>query len=309
MSERTAPMLDANPRTPELSVVDEVAAFGYAVRPLLPADLVGQLLEEFETLDVPVDAAIYRSFMDESRPVARRCDQALKDVLAPLVEDILPGRVLALATYCYKGTGAPGVEYHQDWTFVDERSERTLALWIPLIDAGVANGGLAVIPGSHRWTAGIRASAPMVDSPIIPHQEAFAQLTVAPHLPPGTAIIYDSATVHGSPANGTGRGRPAIILQTVPAEQPIVHFHQTPELVEGFVVDHEYFSSQCYGERPEGYPAFEPWTRTVLAGDFVEPLRFARQRSRPRVEDAPVPDPGGSPRARRSRWRVRPTGR
>ena len=291
MSATALPVPDRTEPDPLESALDEVAREGYAVRTALDPDLVAELLDLFHSLEVGTDAVVYRTFMDESRETARRIDLALKELLGPVVERVTPGYRPFLATYCYKGTEGGEVPYHQDWSFTDERQARGIAWWIPLVTVGEQNGGLAVIPRSHRWTAGLRVCSQVVDAPIVPHQDDFRSLCVTVPLEPGSVVLYDTALVHGSEPVHGGGDRPAIVLQTGPEGCDIVHFQLDLTALRGYLVDEAYFSTQEYESRPEGYPELEPWTRPVVASDFDEPLRVAKQAAAAAAAPQVAPKP------------------
>jgi phytanoyl-CoA hydroxylase len=131
--------------------------------------------------------------------------------------------------------GGTGVALHQDTHYIRNEPNTLMACWIACNDTGADNGGLCVVPGSHRqglFEAGqVRESDqhaswvndyPMSDSSGKQWTEqmhshdihAFTRdqvkmLTV----PKGGGVFFSSLTVHGSYANET-QDRPRLAFAT-----------------------------------------------------------------------------------------------
>ncbi len=108
------------------------------------------------------------------------------------------------------------LDLHQDWTYADERSDRTASFWIALDDASVAldNGPLHVLPGSHHLVDAYRGPAVA---------DWFGELRerLEPHLVPldvraGQAVVLDNALLHASPDNHSGAPRRALAAAIAP---------------------------------------------------------------------------------------------
>ena len=250
---------------------------GYAIASVLPSDVVDDLRARFFELDLPRTRDVYRSFTDEPRTHARAIDQELKTVLASFVRAVLPRHKIIVATFVSKGPDGPRIDYHQDWTFTDERIHRSVLLWIPLVDVDSESGVLGVVPRSHRWTDGIRTSSDVRLGPTDPHQEALLAVTEFRSLDAGTAVIYDPATIHGSEPNTAPSPRPALIVITVPTDAPILHFSEFLDRVDGYIVDEAFFTTSTFESRPAGRSTYPPWADPVYADDFLAPLEALGQ--------------------------------
>jgi phytanoyl-CoA hydroxylase len=138
----------------------------------------------------------------------------------------------------YKPPRVGGITaWHQDFPFwpVIEPANLVTA-WVPLEDATVENGCMWIVPGSHRWgvyNRGIigtdpRNFAPTPDAASLP---AEAEVCPTPYpVPVGQVLFHHCLTWHGSPANGSGHGRPAIAVHYMPGhtryEPERTHFLQ-----------------------------------------------------------------------------------
>ena len=109
------------------------------------------------------------------------------------------------------GYGSP-VEWHQDWAFYPHTNDDILAVGVCIDAMSEANGGLLVVPGSHRgplydhhqdgWFVGAITGAE-VDT------EHVAQLEI----PAGGISLHHVRTVHGSVPNRSPRPRRLLLLE------------------------------------------------------------------------------------------------
>ena len=109
------------------------------------------------------------------------------------------------------GYGSP-VEWHQDWAFYPHTNDDILAVGVCIDAMSDANGGLLVVPGSHRgplydhhqdgWFVGAITGAE-VDSAQV------AQIEV----PAGGISLHHVRTVHGSVPNRSPRPRRLLLLE------------------------------------------------------------------------------------------------
>lgn len=202
----------------------------------------------------------------------------LTQVVAGPAARILPAHDLFLAGVTSKGASSTTtVPLHQDWTYTDERRERVVFLWCPLVDVEERTGSLSVIPGSHRWSDGIRPSRLHEAAGSI--QALLQPLAVSTRLRAGQAIAFDPAVLHGSGPNHSDRLRPAITMALAPADAQLVHFHQAADgEVRGFCVDRDFFTAHEYGAPPTGAAEFPVYGPVVSEAELRR--RATRRRHR-----------------------------
>jgi ectoine hydroxylase-related dioxygenase (phytanoyl-CoA dioxygenase family) len=107
------------------------------------------------------------------------------------------------------------VPWHQDNVFWPTPGRNTFSAWIALTEASPANGGLTLVPGSHRrrWehrsvdtaTGGLDRGVPPEH---IPQESIWA-----PTLSPGEALLFDEQSLHSSPPNLSARPRVAFSVR------------------------------------------------------------------------------------------------
>jgi hypothetical protein len=202
-------------------------------------------------------------------PVARDVDRRLKALVGPAAARILPGLRPFMAAITSKGARSTTViPFHQDWPYTDERRWRATFLWCPLVDTDEANGTLRVVSGSHAWSDHLRPSR-LQEASLALEDELAARSEAVP-LRAGQAVAFDPATFHGSEGNHADRARPALTVAFVPAEAPLLHFHEAPDgTLEGFRVDDRFFTENTYRARPEGYPTVTPHAPVLTEATLV----------------------------------------
>jgi phytanoyl-CoA hydroxylase len=141
----------------------------------------------------------------------------------------------AQSMFYFKPPTARGQALHQDNLFLQAHPETCIAAWVAIDDCDADNGGLQVVPGSHRYEIVCPGEADT--------EESFT--TVAITLPDGMEAVQtrmragDVLFFHGSTAHGSGpnrttdRFRRSLIFHYVPrSSTEIASFYNpllTPE--------------------------------------------------------------------------------
>lgn len=112
------------------------------------------------------------------------------------------------------------VAWHQDYSYWTRTVPVAhLTCWCALDDAGVENGCLQYIPGSHRWgllpkpviAGDIKGISEFLD------EERQSKLEKPKYAPvsAGEAVFHHPLTLHGSGANNSSRPRRAVVLNVI----------------------------------------------------------------------------------------------
>jgi phytanoyl-CoA hydroxylase len=157
--------------------------------------------------------------------------------ISGIVSDLMGGdpRIVQTMYMAKSPEGGTGVALHQDTHYIRNEPNTLMACWIALSDTDGENGGLCVVPGSHKrplyetappeddsehaaWEKDYEMKGPdgkeWVES-MHSHQivgldhDEIAYLTV----PRGSGVFFTSMTIHGSFANRSGT-RPRLAFAT-----------------------------------------------------------------------------------------------
>ena len=188
-------------------------------------------------------------------------------VLTPLLDELFVGYRPMLANFVTKVRGGENgiMPPHQDWTFVDEVEGSSLNVWIPLVDVNRRNGGISVLPRSHRLPRTIRGT----DTPD-PFQglgERLDDWMVELPMSAGDVLVHDHRVLHGSPPNLRRRPRLATACAVVAEDAQLVH-HALGEdgLLRRYLIEDSFFVRHTFG-RPD-FPSDVVFDRLV---DFTNP--------------------------------------
>ena len=121
------------------------------------------------------------------------------------VEEMMGPVYAAQSMFYFKPPTARGQALHQDNIFLQAHPETCIAAWIAIDDCDEENGGLKVVPGSHRY----EIVCPDEADP----EESFTNTEIT--LPDGMSTVQtelaagDVLFFHGSMVHGSGRNRSA----------------------------------------------------------------------------------------------------
>jgi len=171
-----------------------------------------------------------------------------------IVEDLIGPAYGAQSMFYFKPPSARGQALHQDNMFLQAHPETCLAAWIAIDDCDGENGGLMVVPGSHREELLCLGDADINDS--------FSSSAI--HLPDGVqavqtemhagdVLFFHGSMVHGSHANtSTDRFRRSLIYHYIPRSSVEVAKFYDPLLTPDGAEHH-------IGDSPDGGPCGTTW--------------------------------------------------
>ena len=119
----------------------------------------------------------------------------------------------------FKPPGARGQDFHQDNYYLKSEPIPCAASWTALERIDSQNGGMSVIPGSHR--RGLLPMAPTDRTRSFTPDAAPVPAGMSPvliEMAPGDVLFFDGLLIHGSPPNESGdRWRRVFICHYLPA--------------------------------------------------------------------------------------------
>jgi len=123
--------------------------------------------------------------------------------LAAILWDLFGEEPLAAQSMLYfKPAGARGQALHQDNFFLKVEPGTCIAAWVALDRVGRENGGLEVVPGTHRMDIFCPEEADSAASftrEFVPVPPGLAAVPV--DMAPGDVLFFNGSLVHGSPPN------------------------------------------------------------------------------------------------------------
>jgi len=134
---------------------------------------------------------------------------AMRYMLHPKLEPVLAALfgeapIAAQSMYYWKPPTARGQALHQDNFYLKAYPGTCLAAWVPVDRADRENGGLFVVPGSHKMDLFCPEEADTTVSftkEFVPVPEGLEQVPV--DLDPGDVLFFGGNVIHGSEPNGT----------------------------------------------------------------------------------------------------------
>lgn len=232
-----------------LAVEALLAGDGYAVVPLLSAADVADLRAGYHALTDESGFGCRPSTISPDPAFRRSARDRVRAVLARAVAPLLPEHRCVVAAYVPKEAGPEtAMALHQDWSMCDEERWAPLEVWAPLTPAAPADGGLVVVPGSHRGAAPRRGPGMAMVAGAGRGGEASPQPLAVPL---GSGVVFHPALVHGSGPNTGADLRLAVISTFLPRAAAVEHHRARPDgSVATYAVDDEFWVSAPHPDDP-----------------------------------------------------------
>lgn len=279
-------------------------AQGYVVVPLLDGSAVRRLQQLYRDCAPPGGATdLWESSRHHPYALNRRINTALRaEVAAAGTELFARGTTVYGGSFMVKGRrDSTMLALHQDWSVVDERAHTSLFVWCALDSIDARNGGLFVLPGSHRFFEGLRSGTYPSDR---------FHLTVAEHryvvdlaLAPGQAVLYFDRLFHGSYANQGAADRVVATARLTGPHAPLRYYQRVnAREVDVYDVDERFYLTHIDALARGALPARMPG-RPRRHAYRHEPVTEARLRERLRGGEAAVQAAPATPTAADSLFR------
>lgn len=122
------------------------------------------------------------------------------------------------------------IDIHQDWSFVNEHEGfKSYTVWTALHDIDNNNGGLYVIPKSHRITNYPRkVPVSLHTTPLKLFEKELKGWALPIFLKKGQAIIYDHRTLHGSFPNTSQKERVVVGFSITHIDSELQLYYTNP---------------------------------------------------------------------------------
>lgn len=174
------------------------------------------------------------------------------------VQEMVGPVYAAQSMFYFKPPGARGQALHQDNIFLQAHPETCIAAWVAIDDCDGVNGGLKVVPGSHRYEIICPGEADPEESftsTEITLPEGFSAEQT--ELASGDVLFFHGSMVHGSgPNRSDDRFRRSLIFHYVPVDSIEISKFYNPLLrLDG--------SEVTIAESADGGACGDGWTPTA----------------------------------------------
>jgi phytanoyl-CoA hydroxylase len=160
--------------------------------------------------------------------------------LYPVLKDLLGEEpVSAQSMFYFKPPKSRGQELHQDNFYLRVKPGTCMAAWIAIDDVDPENGGMKVVPGSHKGDIVCPQKADAATSFTTDYVPIPDGLEAVPaNMKAGDVLFFNGSVIHGStPNTSTSRFRRALIFHYVPkASQELAHWYSRPMTFDGTIV-------------------------------------------------------------------------
>lgn len=198
---------------------------GFCLLNGLPLHILEQLRQLYHTqVQNPDSSGLHANHNRFSYEFNQSISKAIAEVLEPFLQQHFTNYNVFIAHYMVKAPQTGGeMPLHQDWNIVDESKYNSYQVWIPLQLVTPHNGGLFVVPGSHRFFGNHRSgSLGLTRIPSTPTTNALKKDITTP---PGTAVVYSNGLFHASYPNQSTEERISVIINLVQKNAPTTYFH------------------------------------------------------------------------------------
>ncbi len=227
---------------------------GYCVLPkFCSSDVIHQLLKLYSENYNSIDGMYVTHTTNDFKKNKNVCNQIFK-ILGNNLQLHFTDIKQVLAHFAVKNkNGNNFFNLHQDYSIVEEQKFGIAHIWIALNDINSNNGGLMLIPKSHKIFNNYRSGTFGIN--FISHK-AVEKKIINFDIKAGDAIIYHPAVFHGSPENNSGQDRIAVIAAVANVNATLCYFQKTSDGVEVYELTEEdifgRLSDLAQGKIPKG---------------------------------------------------------
>jgi ectoine hydroxylase-related dioxygenase (phytanoyl-CoA dioxygenase family) len=200
-----AEIRDAFTAQAESGFVEGLSDYHYKYDPADPLSRWPRMLQPHRHTHLPLGALTVNRILDD------RLVAVLRDLLG---EDPLAAQTM----FYFKPPGARGQDFHQDDFYLKTKPGNCLAAWFALDPADAENGGLEVVPGSHRVDVMCPGQADLSRYFANEHVEIPEGMKpISLRMDAGDVLFFNGRVIHGSQPNSSkDRFRRSLIAHYVP---------------------------------------------------------------------------------------------
>lgn len=208
------------PSTTESSLIHD----GYVKFSVFPSEVLEHLSTAImnEMKEEPI--GFYNTGLDRNTERKKYFYKLVLDALAPHIAPVFNDYKISRIAIVIKGIhGKSECNLHTDDNSFDEEGAFPINIWTPLLPTHPENGGLCVIPGSHRYASKTRGFG--IPQYYDAYTDALKEKGICISTTLGESLVYHPGMLHFSNENKTRAFRPAVVVALTPKEKtPLVFF-------------------------------------------------------------------------------------
>ncbi|MDZ4667765.1 MAG: phytanoyl-CoA dioxygenase family protein [bacterium] len=138
------------------------------------------------------------------------------------------------------------VDFHQDWSLVEESKHTSYNLWCPLVGTSQESGSLMLMEKSDK--AGLFYRSATLDPLEIKFDTKYEPFISSFDLNAGDAILYKHSLFHGSGNNSSAKDRIAIACGIIPENADFIYqnWNQEKSVIESYKVDNDFYIDHIF---------------------------------------------------------------
>ena len=140
-----------------------------------------------------------------------------------------------------KGNHQETFNLHQDWSYVDENIDLPIQVWIPLQETNKENGGLFILPESHK---NFNPRSAYFGINMHEATEIEKKKLIAINLKLGEFVCYHPGVFHGSFENKTNLDRNAVLIALSHQKCNLLYFDKPSNNLQSYnkkVIQKDFF--------------------------------------------------------------------
>lgn len=166
---------------------------------LLDSNDIASLMDVYREYQQEIAAPFHTTHFSKNITYKRAAHNAISKVVFKKIAPFLSNYQPLFGNFMVKNPDPNiALDIHTDWTYVDESTDTSLSIWVPLTDTNLQNGCLGVVKGSHQISNAIRG--PLIRESSRNHNDLWASRfgSLLP-MQAGDAILYHHGLLHFSP--------------------------------------------------------------------------------------------------------------
>jgi hypothetical protein len=237
-------------------VLESLSENGYAVVSRSDTSIQNNILDYYKSKELPnVIDGFYSTMMHSDFVHKKDVNSFLCERLYEFTSVFFRNHKPLFANYLVKSPNSNrNVGLHQDWTYTDENKYHSINVWMPLQPTNALNGGLYVVPRSHKLPFSLRYT-PFDEKLYDVDKNLLTQKAVLIETQQGEALIYDSRLLHFSEGNLSDDYRVACAGIFLPDGAPALHYFLDGTIMKEYKTDLDFYCNLLPGEEPSITPS------------------------------------------------------